>query len=369
MFARTRYEPGSRPMTPAHVVKARLAAQGISSAVFAEPSEVVARLCAVQAQDYLGSLWAIGLRLNGACEQGIERAIANRSIVRTWPVRGTLHFVAAADARWLLDLLGPKMITRTAGRLRALGLDDATLGRAKRALVKRLEGGRALTRTAAYETLERAKVCTAEQRGLHVLWRLAHESILCFGPREGKQQTFVLLDEWLPRAKRLPREEALAELARRYFAGHGPASVVDFTWWSGLKLSEARLAVHLAGHALDTETEGGRTLLFTRLSMPSSPPRSRAFLLPAFDEFMVGYADRSAALEPGHKTYLNAGGGILNPIVVVDGRVVGTWKRRLVRGEVLFSSAPFAALGKSKTQAVAVAVQRYAEFLGVAVPD
>jgi hypothetical protein len=355
----------SFPMSPADVVKLRLDAQRISATTFTRPAEVVAWLGAVQAQDYLGALWAVGLRLIRACEKDIEGALADRSIVRTWPMRGTLHFVAAADARWMVELLAPKMVAGAAGRFRALGLDDATFARARSVLVKRLEGGTPLVRAAVYEALERAKISAAGQRGIHILWRLAHESLLCFGPREGKQQTFVLFDEWLPRAKRLPREEALAELACRYFTGHGPATVADFAWWSGLTLSDARRAVHLAERRLDEETIGGRSHWLVRPATTSPAPRSRAYLLPAFDEFVVAYADRSAAVERAHMIRVNAGGGILNPTIVVDGRIVGTWKRRLSRREVVFSPAPFMRFSKPKALAVAGALRRYGKFLGV----
>jgi len=351
-------------MSPADIVKLRLDAQRISATTFTRPAEVVAWLGAVQAQDYLGALWAVGLRLTRAREQDIERALADRSIVRSCPMRGTLHFVAAADARWMLDLLAPKVVTGAAGRFRALDIDDTTIARARRVLAKRLQGA-PLTRPAVYDVLERAKISTVGQRGIHILWRLAHECVLCFGPREGKQQTFVLFDEWLPRAKRLPREEALAELAGRYFTGHGPATVTDFAWWSGLKLSDARLGVHLAAPRLAEETLGGQTHWFARPAAPSPAPRSRAYLLPAFDEFVVAYADRSAALESAHTALVNAGGGILRPTMVIDGRIVGTWKRRLGRGEVVFSPAPFTALSKAKAQAAARAFERYAAFLGV----
>jgi hypothetical protein len=351
-------------MSPAELTRLRLGAQCISATTFTQPAEVVARLGAVQAQDYLGALWAVGLRLAHACEQDIERALAERTIVRTWPMRGTLHFVAAADARWMVDLLAPKAVASAAERFRSLGLDEATIARARRVLVKRLEGGKRLTRAAVYDALERAKISAAEGRGIHILWRLAHESLVCFGPREGKQQTFVLLDDWLPQAKRLPREEALGHLACRYFTGHGPATLADFAWWSGLTQSDARRALSVAGRRLDEEVVGSTSYWWMRSPGPSLPPRSRAYLLPAFDEFVVAYANRSAALASAHTVHLNAGGGIVNPTIVVDGRIVGTWKRRFAREEVVFSPAPFVPLGKAKARATAIAFLRYAAFLG-----
>jgi hypothetical protein len=364
-------------MTPADLADLRLRAQRIAATTFTRPAEVVAWLGAVQAQDYLGALWAVGLRLTRAREQDVERALAEGSIVRTWPMRGTLHFVAAADARWMIELLAPKVVAGAARRFRQLGLDAATLLRSRRVLEKRLEGGRRLTRPAVYETLERAKISMAGQRGIHVLWRLAQDCAVCFGPREGKQQTLVLFDEWLPRAKPLPRDEALAGLAVRYFTGHGPATLADFAWWSGLRIADARAAVHLAGKRLVEESVDGTAHWFAAIAAPfraGSPPsprparglrRPHAHLLPAFDEFLVGYADRSAVLEPTRKLRVNDGGGILKPTIVVDGRVVGTWKRSLARGRVLFSPAPFAPLGKPEAQAVASALGRYADFLGI----
>jgi hypothetical protein len=354
-------------MTPADIPDLRLATQRISATKFTRPSEVVAWLGAVQAQDYLGALWAVGLRMTHAREPDVERALADASMVRTWPMRGTLHFVAAPDARWMTELLAPRAVARAAGRLRQLGLDDATVARARRVLEKRLEGGRRLTRPAVYEALERAKISMAGQRGIHILWHLAQECVLCFGPRDGKQQTFVLFDEWLPKAKKMRREEALAELARRYFTGHGPATLADFAWWSGLNVSDARVAVHAAGRSLAGETFDGRPHWFAPTAAKSSSRTrpARAHLLPAFDEFLVGYTDRGAVVDESRRLDVNAGGGILKPTLVVDGLVVGTWKRSLARGRVVFSPAPFAPLGKPSARAVARALQRYADFLGL----
>ena len=354
---------------PADVADRRLRGQCISATSFTRPAEVVAWLGAVQAQDYLGALWAVGLRVAGARESDVEGALADGTVVRTWPMRGTLHFVAAPDARWMTELLAPKIVARTAGRLRKLGVDDATVARARGVLEKRLEGGRRLTRPAVYDALERAKVSTAGQRGLHILWRLAQECVLCFGPRDGKQQTFVLFDEWLPVAKKLGREAALAELAHRYFTGHGPATLADFAWWSGLNVSDARVAVDAAGRRLAAETLDGRLHWFspaaaTTTSSHGAPP-PRAHLLPAFDELLVGYADRRAFVDESRTRQVNTGGGILKPTLVVDGRVVGTWKRTLARGRVVFSPTPLAPLGRRSMQEIARALRRYAAFLGV----
>ncbi len=225
-------------MTPRDIVYRRLANQQIARPKYRTPHEMVAWLGAMQAQDYLGALWAIGLRLANAAEADIEQAIANRTIVRTWPLRGTLHFVAALDIRWMLELLAPRVIASGRRRQQQLELDDKIIGRIRTVFVRALQGGKQLTRDEMYALLESARISSAGQRGYHILWRLAHEGIICCGARKGKQPTFTLLAEWVPNAKSLKRDEALAELTRRYFTGHGPATLQDFVWWSGLRVSD-----------------------------------------------------------------------------------------------------------------------------------
>lgn len=195
---------------------------------------MVAFFGAVHAQDYRGALWGVGQRVAGATEADVERALAERSIVRTWPMRGTLHFVAPDDVRWMLRLLAPRAIARAAGRHRQLGLDAATFAQSRDRLTAVLAGGNQLTRDAIYAELDRSGISTAGQRGIHILAQLAMEGVICFGARRSKQQTFALLDEWVPSSRMLEGDEALAELAARYFASHGPATLADFAWWSGL---------------------------------------------------------------------------------------------------------------------------------------
>lgn len=340
-------------MATIDIAQQRLAAQRVSATTFTRPEQVVAALGAVQAQDYLGALWAIGLRMKAAREADVERAIAERRIIRTWPMRGTLHFVAAPDARWMVELLAPKIAARAVNRLRRYGIDAALLARARRALVRELEGGRCLTRPDAYRVLERARIATGESRGLHLLWSLAHERLICFGARDGKQHTFVLFDEWVPNARAMSRDESLAELARRYFSAHGPATPDDFAWWSGLSRADVRHAIALAGP-----------------HEPAAPraTRTRAYALPAFDEMLVGYRDRTALLADTHTRRVNDGGGMLSPTIVLDGRVVATWQRRFARGKVTFELNPFVRLGRADRAAIDLALERYTDFVSAARP-
>lgn len=346
----------------------RLRNQRIAGTGFDQPGSVVAWMGAVQAQDYLGALWALGIRTKGAREEAIEQAIADRTVVRTWPMRGTLHFVAPADIRWMLALLTPRVIAGQRGRHRQLALDQAVFDRSRDLLTRVLEGGRQLTRDALYEILEAAGISTAGQRGIHILARLAQDGLLCFAARQGKQQTFALLEEWVPPARTLERDEALAELAGRYFTSHGPATVQDFTWWSGLTVADAKRGIELAGERLDREAIDGQEYWLSAAEPgpgpAAGPPSPTAWLLPPFDEYTVAYKDRSAVLDPtlGKLMSIN---GIFYPVIVLDGRVAGTWKRTIKKGSVVITLSPFASLKKKELQAVAAAAERYGAFLGM----
>lgn len=344
----------------------RLRNQRIAGAGFKTPGEVVAWMGAVQAQDYLGALWALGLRMKSAREEAIEQAIAGRTVVRTWPMRGTLHFVAPADVRWMLALLAPRVIAGQRSRHRQLGLDQADFDRSRDVVTRALEGGRQLTRAALYETLEAAGISAAGQRGIHIVARLALDRLLCFAARQGKQPAFALLEEWVPPARMLEREEALAELSARYFRSHGPATVQDFTWWSGLTVADAKVGIELAGDLLTQEVVDGRTYWLGAVARGAVPESPAIYLLPPFDEYTVAYRDRSAVLDPVQKGVISSN-GIFYPTIVVDGRVAGLWKRAIKKESVVITLSPFAPLKKKERQAAAAAAERYGAFLGMPV--
>jgi hypothetical protein len=355
-------------MNPRDIVTIRLANQQITNAIDTSPAEVVTRLLALQAQDYRGALWSIGLRLPGSTIAQIEQAIAERRIVRTWPMRRTLHFVAAADVKWMLALLSPRMIKGLAGRMRQLGIDKAVLSRSRKAFVKVLRDGSRLTRAAMYEVLERAKIPPANQRGIHILSTLSQEGLLCFGPHRDKQPTFALLDEWIPSSRSLDRDEALAELTSRYFRGHGPATIRDFAWWSGLTLGDARAGVAMIAAELREEHVGGSTYFASRSTPDVSAAARRAagglYLLPGFDEYLLGYTDRSAALYHAHAPKVVPGNnGMFMPTIVARGRVIGTWRAAVTRRALTVTPLPFAPLSSRDARAFVAAARRYERFL------
>jgi hypothetical protein len=353
-------------MLSAEIAQLRLHNQLISQSHFATPAQVVAWLGAVQAQDFAGAKWSLGLRLPGATEATIDQAILDKSIVRTWPMRGTLHFVAAADVRWLLPLLTPRMVARAASRYRDLALDEQAFARSAEVLTQALQGGRQLTRNEVYHTLSEGGISPAGQRGIHIIGNLAQKGVICGGPRQGAQPTFVLLDEWVPAMPLLAREHALAELARRYFTSHGPATIQDFAWWTGLPMKEVRLALQLAQGELESVVAAGVTY-WLAAGLPALLFQPSAYLLPGFDEFMLGYADRNAALAPQHKQFLAPKNGVFSATIVLDGRVVGIWKRTLRKGGVAVDLSPFAPLTAAQEQLLAPEIARYAAFLGLPI--
>jgi hypothetical protein len=289
------------------------------------------------------------MRTIGATEASVEQAIADRTIVRSWPMRGTLHVTTPEDLRWMLKWLAPVTLARCASRFRQFELDAPVFARSAKALVKALEGGRRLTRPQIYERLDRARVATHGGRGSHILFRLANDGLICFATHNGRQPTFALLDEWLPSTRILDRDEALAELARRYFTSHGPATLQDFTWWSGLSAGDARAAFARAGSPKPARADA-------RVRSP------HVALLPPYDEYTVAYKDRSAALDPQHAAATR--NGIFSPTIVIDGRIAGLWTRQLTPSAVTVSLQPLTRLTPGQSRAIAAAATRYGRFLG-----
>lgn len=344
----------------------RLHRHGIARPLADTPADAVRRMGAVQAQDYHASLWAVGLRTAGATLRNVEDAIARGEIVRTWPMRGTLHLLACEDVRWMVALLAPRVQAVNAARIaRDYGLDAKVLAHCRRVLEKALSHGRPTARGALYAVLDEAGIDSGGQRGLHALNWLAHESLLCQGPREGKQPTFVWLDAWVPPASPLPRDQALQRLALRYVQGHGPATAADLAWWSGLTQKDANAALALAAPALAQETRDGRT--WWSAGDEARPRASRAVhLLPAFDEYVIGYRHRDPVLDPQHTRRVIGANGLVSPTVVVDGRVAATWKRTVdTRGDLLLS--PLRALADSERDGIGKAAARLERFLGAPV--
>lgn len=345
----------------------RLINQGIAHPTAVNPAEAVARLGAMQAQDAAAIRWAIGLRCREATLATVEAALASGDVIRTWLLRGTLHVVAASDVRWMLALLAPRILAGGAGRRRQLGLDDATLERSLDTIAGALESGAVATRSELLQVLERAGIATTGQRGYHLLGHAALRGLICFGPPQGKQESFVLLDTRAPAPATLDRDSARGELARRYFTGHGPATLADFVWWSGLPLGEARAALDQAKADLDPLVMGDQTYYQASAAPAHEDARaSGVVLLPAFDEYYLGYAARGAILEAGLDKRVVSSNGIFRPMIVVDGQVTGIWRTERKPDGTRLLPTLFRPLSAQEAQGLQAAVERFAAFRGEA---
>jgi len=355
-------------MTNLKIAKQRLHNQLITQQKFEKAGDVVKSLCAVQAQDYAAAKWALGLRMQNSTDAIIEQAFDDGTILRTHILRPTWHFVLPADIRWMLALTAPRVLATIAYYDRTLRLDETVFTRGNAVLVKALQGGKQLTRVELVTVLRQAGIAADNvQRIGHILMHAELEGIICSGARRGKQFTYALLDERAPQARAIDREDALAELTRRYFTSHGPATLQDFVWWSGLTVADARIGLKMVTSQLSQEVIDGQTY-WRSASMPSSKDLSRTiYLLPNFDEYTVGYTDRSAIFDMSDAEKFDAPGNVLNPTIVLDGRIVGTWKRTITKDTVHLTPKLFISLTKAETHALVESAKRYAVFLGMPV--
>lgn len=353
-------------MTNMAIASRRMIGQRIAGASYESPEAVVRGMGAMQAQDYMQAVWGIGLRTVAAKLTDVERAIAERKIVLTWSQRGTLHLMPAEDVKWMLDTCAPRIVAQDKRRMAQLGLDENMLAVCGQLIRDALAGDRRETRAGIMALLEQAGIPTGNQRGYHIMWRLGQSGLICFGPMEGKQQTFVLLDEWVRRFAAFSREEALAELALRYFTGHGPATLHDLAWWTGLTIADAKLGLENVQDKLQMVTAGGERY-WMGPDYPESGTCSGIRLLPGFDEYILGYKDRSAVLSPEHAALIVPGNnGVFLPTVVDGGQVVGTWKREIKKNHVAVRLQPFGQAGEWEAEAEAE-MRRFGEFIGLPV--
>ena len=354
-------------MTNLDIAHQRLHNQLISQRTFEKPDDVVKWLGAVQAQDYAAAKWAVGLRLQGATDDDIEQAFTVGAILRTHLMRPTWHFVSPADIRWLLALTAPRVNAANAHWYRRLELDDTVFMSSNAALAKALQGGKQLTRPELVSVLQQAGIVSENVlRFTHIMMRAELDGIVCSGARRGKQFTYALLDERAPEARTLDRDEALAEFARRYFTSHGPATLQDFVWWSGLTLADARICLDMVTSQLMHELVDGQTYWFSTSTLPAKDISQTVYLLPNFDEYIVGYTDRSAVFDASHTMKLDSRGNILfNHTIVLDGLVVGNWKRTMKKDTVILTPSLFTPLNEAETRAFAAAANRYGAFLGM----
>jgi hypothetical protein len=345
----------------------RLSAQQLAGSALKRPADAVAWMGAIQAQDYHGAMWSIGLRMPGITERDVEQAVIEKKIVRSWVMRGTLHFVSPADIGWMIALLAPGIIAGNARRYKELELDERTMTRSNDVIAKALQGGKLLDRPELVAILEKKGISTKGQRTPFLLQRAVMDRLICQGVMRGKNPTFMLLDKKMLKNRFPDPEEAAAELALRYFTSRGPALLQDFIWWSGLSSKEAATALDAIRSKLAQEIVEGKPYWFSRTKQTGQKPPTSAYLLPGFDEYLLSYKDKTASMDVRRIRRLVPPNGMLPPTIVMNGQVAGTWKRTFKKDKVVIRGKPFARLSAADERALDEAGGRYGAFLERAV--
>lgn len=346
------------------LVRERLHRQRLTGPPFADPVEAVARLGAVQGQEYAEALWSLGMRLDPAWDEAAVAAACDRGeLLRTHLLRPTWHLVTPGDIRWLLRLTGPRVQAQNAGRYRALELDADTRARGAEALAATLADGEPRTRPELGDALAAAGLdAMAGQRLAYAVMHAELEGVVASGPRRGRRHTYLSLEGRVPPAPERERAGDLAELARRYFDAHGPATLADWAAWSGLTQADGAAGIAAAGPALEAATDAAGTTWHAAAGREAPPARSGALLIPSFDETVVVYRSPRVALV-GRAGRPLGSGELVRP-VVIDGRTVGSWRRLLSARTVTVEVALLTPLSAARARALDRAVARFGAFLG-----
>lgn len=360
--------------TAPQIARLRLQSLGLVGGSRAtDPEEVVRHHLAMQAQDFRASRWAIGSRLPGSVESEVLAAYDSGTLVRSWPMRGTVHAVVADDLPWMLDLMGQRALAGVARRWEFLGIDEGMLERARDIATGLLTGGGRCTRAELVQTLTDAGLDLTGQRSYHTVWYLSQTGTLVQGPTLDGDHQLVLLEEWIPKPRRFSREEALAELGARYLAARGPATVDDLVHWTGLTKTDCRKALEgVDGSIVEVHGPGGPyRMLAEQLDTldPHHPEADEAVLaLAAFDEHLLGYRVRDCVLDPEHASLVDPGrNGVFRWTLVSGSRVVATWKRTPRTRKVVVEVTPFRKIPARVRKGATAALERWGAFVGTPV--
>ncbi len=342
---------------------ARLYSQQLAEPKFTDAVSLVKHFGAIQAQDYPMSKWAVGARLPGATDASVEKALDDGEIIRTHVLRPTWHLAAAEDIRWMLELTGDNVLRQMNGTNKLLGLDAKIFTKSNQIIAKAVEGNNHLTRDEIMEIVGHSGINTHSYRGLHILLHAELTGIICSGIRKGKNHSYALFDERIGKPKPFDKQHALAELAKRYLTSHGPATQKDFAWWSWLPVADSKKAIELNKDNFIASEFEGQTYYHKEKSYPEI--QNSTLLLPAFDEFLIAYKDRSASIHTDHTKHAFTSNGIFRPIIVINGQVAGTWKRTVKKDKVIVEFAFLRKIPKSTEKQIGMQAERFADFLGL----
>lgn len=349
-------------MTSRDITDLRLVNQQLKGSAFTTPAELVSWMGCIQSQEFAGAKWAIGNRLSGIADAEIENDFNAGKILRTHVLRPTWHFVSPRDIGWMLKLTAPKIKAMCKGIHKKLGIDDVVLKRSKNIITEALTGGRQLTRSQLLPFFKNKQINTDDIRLGFLLMDAELDGIVCSGARQGKQFTYALMEERVLNPMQMGKDAALAELAKKYFLSRGPATLQDFSWWSGLNLTESKKALEMNKSLLVNEVVNGMAYWFSPAVTPvkSLVPVN---LLPSFDEYAIAYKDRADILLPQFSQ--QTGNGIFKPIILIDGQIQGTWTRSFHKENVHLEVSVLNPAIKFSKQAMLSAAKNYADFLGM----
>jgi len=315
-------------MNETDILHLRLYNQLLAGNQFTRPAEIVSWLGAMQSQNYEMAKWGIGIRLPGVTNRQVEDAVNSGEIIRTHILRPTWHFITAEDVHWMLELTAPRLKPAFIGYYRMRGIEEHVIVKAQDVLYSLLEEHGHLTRLEIYDHFTARGISLPENRDVSHIVSLAElEGMVCNGVVRGSKQTYALLHERVPNKVQLNKEEAVERLTRRYFTSHGPATIDDFLWWSGLTRTEIKAGIELIRHDFICETIGGKKYWMPNNSKTPPAGANLKHLLPAFDEFVVSYRDRKEIIDEMYYRKVLTLNGIFSPTIHYNGRVVGSWKR------------------------------------------
>ncbi len=349
-------------LTQNNIAIQRLFSQQIAATHFKTVNEIVRWMGAIQAQDYPMAKWAIGLRLPGSTDKSVEMAFNKGEIIRTHVLRPTWHFVSAEDISWMLELTASRIKSSLKTRQKQLGLTASVLSKSNNILEKALVDRNFLTRNDLKIKFEKAKIPMDGNRLSHLMMHAELESLVCSGPVNGKQQTYALFEERIVKKEKFIREEALAKLAKRYFKSHCPVTIQDFVWWSGLAAGDAREALELVKSEFVSEKIEEQIYW---LSPSASIPKEKesVYFLPAYDEFIISYKDRSATITFKNFSKSISHNGVFRPILIVNGKAIGIWKRTVKKGKVIVETNFFEKPQKETLRRIEKAAEAFGKYL------
>jgi hypothetical protein len=320
----------------------------------------------MQAQEFAYAKWSVGQRARGVSAEAVALAFDKGEILRLHVIRPTWHFVTAADVRWILQISAARVHVLNAYYYRQFGVDVSLHRKSNKLFARALRGGQQLTRAQMASVLERGGISAAGTRLAYLLICAELEGVICSGAMRGRQHTYALLDERAPAAEQLSRDDALAELTRRYFVSRGPATLKDYVGWSSLTAQEARSGLDMVKDRLEHEVVGGRTYWFAPTSIRKPPRFPRVDLMQAYDEYVMSYSEsRDVLLTPSHANVRPLDRATYYHAVMLDGRLIGHWRHVLEKGRVVIETQLARALDAAETRAFDASVRRYGEFLGL----